>query len=79
MRLRSLAPAQRWVAGMPLVEESGDALLTSQVMQSVTNFCAKEGSNARTNRIASRHHATPKAPQSLGFPTKFLTPRVHDA
>ena len=78
MRLRSLAPVQRWVAGPSLVEESGDALLTNQVMQSVTNLCAKEGSDARTNKIASHHHATPKVPQSLVFPTKFLPPRVHD-
>ena len=71
MRLQFLAPAQRWVAGPPLVEESGDTLLTNQIMQSVTNFCAKEGSDARTNKIASRHHTTPKAPQSLVFPPNF--------
>ena len=35
MRLRSLAPAQRWAAGLPLVEESGDALLTNQVMPQI--------------------------------------------
>ena len=71
MRLRSLAPAQRWAAGTPLVEESGDALLTNQAMQSVTKFCTKEGSDARTNRIASCHHATLKVPQSLVFPPIF--------
>ena len=53
------------------MEESGDTLLTNQEMQSVTNFCAKVGSNARTNRIVSHHHATPKAPQCLVFPPIF--------
>ena len=78
MRLRSLAPAQRWAAGTPLVEESGDTLLTNQEMQSVTNFCANVGSNARTNRIVFRYHATPKAFQCLVFPPNF-TAKIHDA
>ena len=53
------------------MEESGDTLLTNQEMQCVTNFCAKEGSNVRTNSIISRHHATPKALQCLVFPPMF--------
>ena len=40
-------------------------------MQSVTKFCAKEGSDARTNKIASLHHATLETPQSLVFPPDF--------
>ena len=38
VRLRSLAPAQRWAVGPPLEEESGDTFLTNQILHSVTRI-----------------------------------------
>ena len=79
MRLRSLVPAQRGAARTLLGLESGDILITNQDMLCVTIFCTKEGSNALTNSIFSRHHATTKALRCLDFPTSFLPPKVYDA
>ena len=59
--------------------ESGYILITNQDTFHVTNFCAKDGSDARANSIASRHHATPEAPRYTDFPTNFLPPKVYDA
>ena len=64
---------------MPLGLESGDILITNQDTLCVTNFCAKDGSDARSNSIASRHHATPEAPRYTDFPTSFSPPGVYDA
>ena len=58
--------------------ESGDIFITNQDTLRVTNFCAKDGSEARSNDIASRHHATSEAPRYTDFPTSFLLPKVYD-
>ena len=64
---------------MPLGLQSGDILITNQGTLHVTNVCAKDGSDVRSNIIASRHHATPEVPRYTDFPTSFLPPRVYDA
>ena len=63
---------------MPFGLESGDILITNQDTLRVTNFFAKDGSDARSNSIASHHHATPEVPRYTDFPTSFLPPRVYD-
>ena len=58
--------------------ESGDILITNQDTLRVTRFYTKDGSDASSNDIASRHHATSEAPRYTDFPTSFLPPRVYN-